>query len=190
MLAAIVIIILLLSWGAYTCFGKATPTPTPTPTPIPTAPPIPVPTALVVTPTPPPTPLPIYQSNLGDWVTAPPLLMLASSVERTKVFSVPAPMEPPTGSTFVIVSVTVTNGGSINFPMTSTVFHLVTASGFSFPAQQLPFTMYNQFPFIQVLLGPGSTVGGRIVFVVPDVVKDLRLQILTTSGFIQWIIPN
>jgi len=192
MLAAIVIIILLLSWGAYTCYsGRAKPTPTPTPTPIPTStvPTPPEPTQSVITPKPPPTPLPIIQYNLGDWVTAPPLLMLASSVETTKLYYVPAPMDAPIGTSFLIVTITVTNGGTKSVTMTSRYFHIVSESGFSFPAKQQPFTFYNEFPFFEIQIGPGSSVGGRIVFNVPDAVTQLRLQVPTSSGIVQWIIP-
>lgn len=188
MLAVIIIIILLLAWGAYTCYsGRATPAPTPTPTS--TVPPTPMPTQSVVTPTPTPTPLPIIQHNLGDWVTAPPLLMLANKAEKATTIYVPGPVNAAAGTSFVIVTVTVTNGGSVSIPLAAPYFRIVSESGLSFPATNLPFLYYNAFPYLQFYLAPGGTVSGRIVFTVPNVITQLRFQVPTTSGIVQWILP-
>lgn len=188
MLAALIIIILLIAFGAYTCYkGRATPGTTPTPTP--TAPPTPGPTAAVITPTPTPTPLPIIQHNLGDWVTAPPLLMLASSAQKETTVYFPGPVIAPPGTSFIIVTVSVTNGGSGTITTAATDFKIVSQSGFSFPAMNTPLLFYNGYPYLPISLAQGETTSGRIVFTVPDAVTQLRLQISTSSGIIQWILP-
>jgi len=189
MLAAIVIIILLLAWGAYTCYSGRGTTPTPTPTPTTTLPPTTGPTPTIVrTPVPTPTPLPIFQYNLGEWVAAPPLLILASSAEKTNIFYAPGPNVPPAGTSFIIVTVSMTNGGAL-ITTAASDFTIVSESGFSFPPIQAPAFYYNAYPFERTALFPGASTGGRIIYIVPDVVSQLRIQTSTSGGIVQWIIP-
>lgn len=192
MLAAIVIIILLIAFGAYTLFkGRATPAPTPTPAPTapPTAPPTAGPTPALITPSPAPTPPPIFQYNLGSWVTAPPVLMLASSAEKVKQYSAPGPHDAPIGTSFIFVTVTVHNAGSGPIVSGATAFKIVSQSGLSFPPTELPFLIYNAYPYTPGTLAPGQIADGRIMFVVPDVVTELRLQVSTPNAIVQWILP-
>jgi hypothetical protein len=190
MLAALIIIILLIAFGAYTCLkGSATPAPTPTPTPAPTVPPTPGPTPVVITPTPGPTPFPIHQYNLGDSVTAAPRIILVSSVEKATTIYVPGPVNAAVGAHFYIVTVTVTNGSISSIPTAATDFRIVSTSGLSFPAVSVSMLFKNVYPYYQFPLAAGQTFGGRIVFQVPDAVTQLRVQTSTSSGIVQWLLP-
>jgi len=192
LLAVIVIIILLLAFGAYTCLHRGTPTPTPTPTPSITPVPTPIPTPTeAATPTPTPTPTPIYQYDLGTWVSAPPLLMLASSAEKVKSYDAPGPHYPPAGTSFIFVTLTVSNAGSQAVTTGATDFIIVALSqaGLSFQPQQIPFLSYNSYPYDHLVLNPGASTGGRLLYTVPDTFTDLRFQTSTGNGTVQWILP-
>jgi hypothetical protein len=186
LIAAIIIIILLIAWGAYTCYSGPGPV---KPTPTPTVAPTPAPTPVVVTPTPGPTPLPIFQYNLGDWVTAAPWLMLVSNAEKATTLYFPGPVNAPAGTSFVIVTLTATNGSSGSVGAAATNFQIVSESGFSFPPMQTPLLFPNAYPYLQINLAPGQIASGRLVYTVPNAVSQLRLQVSTTSGIVQWILP-
>ena len=191
LLAALIIIILLLAWGAYTLFfGRTAPTPTPTPTPTTTPVPTtgPTPTGFP-TPTPTPTPFPIYQYNLGEWVAAPPVLMLASSAEKMKQYDAPGPQPAPEGTSYIIVSVTVTNGSTGTIGVGANQFTIVSNSGFAFPPMQPPLLFYNAFVWYPANLGPGKTTGGRIIYIVPDAISELSFQTMVPTGIVQWKLP-
>jgi hypothetical protein len=126
---------------------------------------------------------------LGQWVTAPPLLILASNAVQATTINAPGPIVAPTGTSFIIVTVTVTNGAGYNIPIAATDFTIVSQSGFSFPATQEPFLFYQGFQYQQFTIAPGQTYSGRLVYTVPDVVAQLRLQLSTANGIVQWILP-
>ena len=185
MLAAIIIIILLIAFGAYTCYkGRGTPTPTPTPTPT-TAP---TPTG-AQTPTPTPTPIPVFTYNLGEWVTAPPLLMIAQSAQKVKQYTAPGPHDAPAGTSFVIVNVTMFNAGTKNITTSANDFRIVSESGLAFVPIQTTVFYYDAYSWEGKLLAPGQTTGGKIYFIVPDVVTQLQLWTYKTGSIVQWNLP-
>jgi len=191
MLAAIIIIILLLAFGAYTCFkGSGTPAPTPTPTPTLTVPPTPVPTPTnVSTPTPTPTPIPVFTYNLGQWITAPPLLILAASAEKLAQYSAPGPQIAPAGTHFIFVTVTLTDAGINTITTAATDFAIVTTSGLYFPPIKPSGFLYNTYTYTPLTIYPGQTVSGRMIFIVPDVVTSLKLRTVTPNGIVEWNLP-
>jgi len=190
LLAAIVILILLLAFGAYTCFFKGTATPAPTTTPAPTVPPTagPTPTQLN-TPAPTPTPIPVFQYNLGEWVQAPPLLLFASSAEKKKQYSAPGPHVAPAGTSFIFITVTLQNAGAGTIGTGAINFRIVTPSGLSFPPMELPFLFYNAYVYKPSSVAPGKITSGIIAYLVPDGVTPLWLQTSTPGGIVQWRLP-
>lgn len=186
MLAAIIIIILLIAFGAYTCYkGSATPPPTPTPT----LPPTPGPTPALITPNPTPTPIPVFQYNLGDTVTAPPLLLQVSSAEKKKQYDAPGPHVAPAGASFIFITVTTQNASAGTIYTGATNFTIISESGLSIPPMEMSFMFYNAYPYNPSSLQPGQITTGRIGFVVLDAVTDLWLQTSTPSGIVQWRLP-
>ncbi len=115
--------------------------------------------------------------------------MGATSAEKKTQYSAPGPISAPAGTSFIFVNITLTNGGSIDITTSAKDFTIISQSGFSFPPKQLSMLSYNPYPYDPFVVGAGKTVGGRILFVVPDVVSQLRFQTSTSSGIAQWILP-
>jgi hypothetical protein len=126
---------------------------------------------------------------LGKWVTAPPLLLAATSAEKTKKYSAPGPVLAPAGTSFIMVTVTLTNAGSKPIFTSAGDFKIVSKSGLTFPPIQVSFMFYNAYIWEPSVLKPGEITSGIIIYVVPDAVSQLRIQTSTASGIVQWILP-
>jgi hypothetical protein len=189
MLAAIIILILLIAFGAYTCFkGSGTSAPTPTPTLAPT----PGPTPGLVTPNPTPTPVPVFQYNMGDLVSAPPLVIILSSAEKNKQYNAPGPHVPPAGASFLFVTLTTQNASAGTIYTGAIDFTIISKSGLTsapIPPMELPFLFYNAYVYNPSGLPPGQITSGRIGFVVLDGFTDLWLQTSTPDAIVQWRLP-
>jgi len=192
LLAAIAIIILLLAFGAYTCFFKGTATPAPTPTPEPTIAPTPGPSPGLITPIPTPTPVPIFQYNIGDLVNAQPLVIIVTSAEKKKQYDAPGPHVAPAGASFLFVTITAQNTSAGTIYTGATDFTIITKSGLTsapiFPFE-LPFLFYNRYAHNPSGLPPGQITSGVMGFVVLDGYKDLWLQTSTPDAIVQWRLP-
>jgi len=189
LIAAIIILILLLAWGGYTCYsGRAKPAPTPTPAETPSPPGL-TPTIIIRTPIPTPTPVPVYQYNLGEWVSMPPLAVLVSSATKVKSYDAAGTIYPPEGTSWLFVQLTVSNGSAGDVTVAGTSFKIVSQSGLLFQAIPQPLLFFNPFPYSPSNLAAGQTIGGRIVFDVPDGISQLRVQLTTGNGIVQWLLP-
>ena len=192
-LAAIILALLLLAWGAYTSFfsgdtPEPTPIPTTTPTPVPTQT-QPPPTSIRPTPTPVPTPVPIMYFQLGDYAVAQPWLMTVISVERTKLYYAPAPINAPVSTSFYIVTVAMTNGGFSNLQASAGMWRITDKFGLAYPPTQPQSLFYNPFPWAAQLVAPGAIASGRIIFVVPDVSTELNAFITVGGQPLAWVLP-
>jgi hypothetical protein len=188
LVAAIIIVILLIAFGAYKCATRSpAPRPTPTPTVAPTS--APSPTSYRPTPTPPPTPIPVNYYSLGTYAKSPPYLIIASDAQEATTIPVPGPYTAPPNTIWVLVTVTVTNGGSSPVSMGATYFSIVDSMGFTYGAHQPPDFMPNHFGWSPGTLGPGETVSGRILFQVPVISSGMDIQILINGQYLAWMLP-
>ena len=192
-LAVIILALLLLAWGAYTWFFSGD-TPEPTPTPPPTTTPIPTqtqppPTSIRPTPTPVPTPVPVMYLQLGEYAVAQPWLMTVISVERTKLYYAPAPINAPVSTSFYIVTVAMTYGGFSNLQASAGMWRITDKFGLAYPPTQPQSLFYNPFPWAAQLVAPGAIASGRIIFVVPDVSTELNAFITVGGQPLAWVLP-
>jgi hypothetical protein len=174
---------------AYTCSHRhsATPTPTPTPAPTQTAPP---PTSIRPTPTPVPTPIPITYYNVGDWAAAPPWLITVTDPVQTTRYYGPGPIDAPPNTFFIIVQVTVTNGGSSTLGVQASQFTIHDKFGLAYPPIQWGQIVGNQFPWEATALAPGQTVSGRLLYTVPSIASQLDVVIVVNGqNTLAWAIP-
>jgi len=188
LVAALIIIILGLAFGAYTCFssgGSSTPTPTPTPTP--TSPP--PPTGIELTPSPTPTPIPIAYYEVGTWVQSSRLMVDLISPEKVKHYENPGPWSAPPGTSFIFITVTASNIGSINLTVGANDFYLVDSKGIVYHRQLLHNAFSGAYPQQSYTLAPGRTVSGKIIFVVPDSSSGLEARTVLDGYIIGWKLP-
>lgn len=166
------------------------PTPTPTPTPIPTATATiaPTPTSIQLTPKPSLTPVHIIYLPLGEWAASPPWRIIISSVETSKSYNSSSLIEAPPGAYFVIATVSVTNGGISPLSINAGAFIVIDKSGFYYAAVQPLGQFYNAFPWFMKTVAPGQTVGGRIIFVVPDDATELSIITEINGKLVGWVI--
>lgn len=190
LIAAIVIIILIVAWGAYSCFsGGGTPATTPTPTPTPTAPP--TPTGIHPTPIPTPTPIPLNYYDFGDLVTSTPWQISISQPQWAPSYNAPGPQSPPPGSIFLLVPVTVWNVGNTYFQVSATNFELISAAGATYGPKPPPISINFQspFPYYTLTVHPSGYTAGIIVYTPPKAATDLSIRILVNGQYLVWNVP-
>ena len=190
LIAAIVIIILIIAWGAYSCFsGGGTPTTTPTPTPTPT--PAPTPTGLHPSPTPAPTAIPLNYYDFGDLVTSPPWQISISQPQRVTTFNAPGPQTPPFGSVWLLVPLSVWNIGNTSIQVQAANFQLVSTAGAIYGARPPPqsINFRSPFPYYAVTVFPQGSVSGIIIFAPPAAATDLSIRILINGQYLVWNVP-
>lgn len=188
--AIIIVIILVIAALAYTCSNRGSPTPTPTPTVGPPITPRPSPTSIRPTPTPEPTPIPVIYYNLGDWAVAPPWLITVSDAEKTTRYYGPGPIDAPPNTFFIIVQVTVNNGGNSTLGIKASNFTLQDQNGLAYPAIQWGQIVPNQFPWELRQLFPGQTVSGRILYTVPSFASKLDIvHFVFGQYYLKWTLP-
>ena len=192
LIAAIIIIILLIGWGAYSCFagGGGTPATTPTPTGAPT------PTGIHTTPTPTPTPIPLNYYDFGDLVTSTPWQISIGQPAWTSTYNAPGPQSPPAGSIFLLVPVTVWNVGGTSFKISAQDFQVVSAAGATYGPKPPPsviiypsFTTRSPFPYYANTVQPSGIVTGIIQYTPPLAATDLSIRILVNGQYLVWNLP-
>jgi len=189
LVAAIIIIVLLLAWAVYACVkGTGAASPTPTPTPVPTVIPGPTPT-VIPTPSPAPTPAPIFFYKMGEWVRSSDILVNLTSVERTKQYSTPGPVSAPPGTSFIFIALTIVNPSSSTISVQATDYSLVDSSGFEYTPRALSNSFYDAFPYHTRIIQPGSTLSGKIQYVVPDVSLGLEIHTVLDGHTVAWPLP-
>ena len=188
LIAALIIIIALLAWGAYTCATRSgEPEPTLTPTPTGTA--NPTPTSIPVTPSPMPTPESVSYFQIGEWLSSTDTLINITSVERTKLYSTPGPVSASPEASFIFITLTMFNSSSLPITVQATDFSLIDRYGISYAAQELGVFFYGAFPFMAATLEPGHNVDGKILFVVPDVSAGLEIRSVVDGYKVGWKLP-
>lgn len=184
LVAALVLIVFLIAWGAYSCFSGPAPTPPSTPTP--TATPGPPPTMMPVTTLTPPTPVSIQYVQVGQWANLGNVMVSITSVERTKFYNTPGPVAAPPGTSFIFVSVTMLNASSSSISAQATDFSIVDSSGIVYGPQALANSFYGAFPFTVMTIQPGNTVTGKIMCVVPDMSSGLEIHTPFDGQTVAW----
>ena len=190
LIGAIVIIILILAWGAYSCFsGGGTPATTPAPTPTPTA--APTPTVIHPTPIPTPTPIPLNYYDFGDLVTSPPWQISINQPQRVTKYTAPGPIYPPPGSVFLLVEVTLWNVGDKYFQVQAQSFQLVSEAGAIYGVKSPPISInfHAPFPYYSYTVQPTGSVSGVIIYNPPAAATDLSIRILVNGQYLVWKVP-
>jgi hypothetical protein len=194
LIAAIVIIILLIGWGAYSCFSGGTPATSPTPTPTPTA--APTVTGVHPTPTPTPTPIPLNYYDFGDLVTSTPWQISIGQPAWTYTYNAPGPQNPPAGSIFLLVPVTLWNVGITPIQVSAPDFKLVSTAGAIYGAKPPPntivypgWTLRSAFPYYPYSVQPSGLVTGIIIYTPPIVATDLSIRIFVNGQYLVWNVP-
>jgi len=182
--AAVVLIVFLIAWGAYTCLSGPAPTPASTPTPTATL--GPPPTMIPVTTLTPPTPVSIQYVQVDQWANVANVMVSITSVEKTKFYNTPGPVAAPPGTSFIFVSVTMINASSSSISAQATNFSIVDSSGIVYTPQALANSFYGAFPFTVITVQPGNTVTGKIMYVVPDVSSGLEMRTLLDGQTLGW----
>jgi len=115
--------------------------------------------------------------------------MTVISVERTKLYYAPAPINAPVSTSFFIATVAMTNGGLSNLNAAAGLFRITDKFGLLYPPYQPQSLFYNPFPWAPQLVPPGATAGGRIIFIVPDVSTELNVMITIGGQPLAWVLP-
>jgi hypothetical protein len=182
LIAAIIILILLIAWGSYTCFSGSS-SPTPTPTPVPT--PGPTPTGILPTPTPVITPPPITYYSLGTWVNSPPWLIIASKVQKATSILDQVAAAPNTN--WVVVTVTVQYTGNGTASVSAPYFTLWDKYGTHYPPVKPMTSVGNWFPYeVPAILRQGQVASGIIVFQVPTIASGLSIRTQIGEYTVAW----
>jgi hypothetical protein len=194
LIAAIIIVILLIAFGAYSCFSGGTPATSPTPTATPT--PAPTPTGVHPTPVPTPTPIPLNYYDFGDLVTSTPWQISIGQPAWTKTFNAPGPQSPPLGSIFLLVPVTVWNVGSTSLQVSAPSFELISAAGATYGAKPPPstisypsFNTRSPFPYYAYTVQPSGLITGIIIYTPPETATELSIRILVNGQYLVWNVP-
>ena len=168
LIAALLLIILLLSWVAYTCAQNrgAGPESTPTPTPIPTA----------TGPT--PTPIPPYISQdyeVGKWAVGLTQSVLVHSEIKSSVFtSGGGQYGAPAGTEWVWFSVTVININNPKISLGPGSFWLTDSAGRVYNAAGNPY--YYPWRYTTAIIYPGQEEHGYVPCLVPTYATGLQVN--------------
>lgn len=183
MLAAIILIILLLSWGIYTCAKNlvgapaSTPTPRPTPTPI-------------IGPTPTPMPQFIYQDlEMNQWARSRSQAVYVHSPQKTTYFG---GATAPVGTYFISFSVTITNLSLDTIRVSPYSFWLTDKFGTVYQAAGNP--VYYPWRYESPTIYPGATASGFIPYYVPSYASELSVNYIIDAASVppivgRWKLP-
>ena len=182
LLSAIILIILLLSWGIYTCAkdigGGPAPTPTPTPTPTSTE------------PTPTPIPQYIYQDlEMNQWAKSSTMGAYVHSPLLSYDFGGVA---APVGIYFISFSVTMTNIGLNPVSVSPYSFWLTDSFGTIFNAADNP--VYYTWRYNPPTIYAGGTADGNIPYMVPTYASGLTVNYIIDRATVpptvgRWKLP-
>jgi hypothetical protein len=191
-IALLLLLLLLVVFGIYTCASGARSTPSPTPRPsTPAA--TPTPTQAGGLPAPLITPIPVatvpatIQLQVGQPAMGGGEYILVDSVSRTKC--VPAVMgqwcQPPPGTSYVAVAVTILNNGGSPFGVGKASFVLRDSSGGLYKGSSALVTLGLSSTFT---LNPGAAVADTLYFTVPDIATGLAVYAqLITGQLVIWV---
>ena len=186
LLSAILLIILLLSWGIYTCAKNigGGPAPTPTPTPTPTA----MPTSTEPTPT--PIPQYIYQDlEMDQWARS----STQAAYVHSPLISVSfGGVTAPIGTHFISFSVTITNISSQIVHVSPYSFWLTDSFGTIYTAAGNP--VYYPWRYNEPTIYAGGTADGYIPYMVPTYASGLAVNYMIDRATIpptvgRWKLP-
>lgn len=158
LIVAIILILALLSWAAYTCASKSTklshtPTPTPTSTGSPTPTPTPASAFLI-----------IGNYTVGQWAQIPGEFFSILSASRT--YEVPGSIgnkPAPPGLVFIMISVSVSSNGDFSLPFAVGHFLLGDTTGVRWqPSDWSGISLNASIP-------AGSSQHAYLFFLVPDI---------------------
>ncbi len=173
LVATILIIIVLIAFGAYSCFSGASPEGTPTPTP----------GSGTLTPT----PVPSYQ--VGSWTQFSDRLIYLSSptIGQQYKYTDTVKIAAPAGTSFLLVTVTEYNISSQAIPVQASDFYLEFSMGndtLQFQHNSIPLLV--PFAQVQSYLQPGQQVSGYIMFTVPDTAKNFKICTVLDGDIVSW----
>lgn len=189
LLAAILLIILLLSWGIYTCAkqsieGGPTPTPTSTSTPEPTS----------TQPTPTPIPPYIYQDcDIGSWAEgANQSVFVWDPVKSSTFTGAGGVYGAPVGTEFVWFQFTVSNINISKLTIGPGSFWVTDSVGRSYFAAGQP--VYYPLRYDAKTIYPGGTMRGIIPYIVPTYASGLRINYMLNPSTVpptvaRWKLP-
>ena len=174
LITALLIALILVAFGIYTCAGglrsKSSPTPTTAPSPTSTSPGgLPLPST---TPVPIPT-LGLVERLVGQSATAAGEVAIVNSVYKSG--SRPASIgsvSAPAGTVYVVVSVTVLNVGTSGFMIGPQYFLVVDSDGNRYYGSSVALTLGLSNTFE---LNPGTTVHDNLYFVVPTSATGIKV---------------
>jgi hypothetical protein len=167
LIAAIILILALLSWGVFTCASKGakiSPTPTTTPTLTPT-----LTGSHAPLPTPKPTPVPAFliigNYTVGQWVTIPSEMGSIQTAVKTSCVPVEFGCKiAPSGLTYVGISATVSNTGVKSVPLSVDDFILEDALGNIWRVSDYTRASID----VNSSISPGRTISFNLFFLIPD----------------------
>jgi hypothetical protein len=113
-------------------------------------------------------------------------LIVASKVETVTQINVPGPYPAPANTFFVLVTVTVSNGGTSSFSTSATDFSLMDKFGLRYLANNPPGMWREQFPYQRVTVGPGQTVSGKILFTVANIASGINIWTNISGQYVVW----
>jgi hypothetical protein len=187
MIVVVLILLLLVAFGIYSCARARVSQPSPTSTPVATATPtggLPAPS---ITPVPVPTIPATLELQVGQSATGGGEYIRVNSVTRTAC--IPAIIgqwcQPPPGSTYVAVSITIMNGGTSEFTVGEISFVLRDSNGFIYSGKSglISGGLSSTFG-----LKMGQSVTDTIYFTVPTDVTGLSVYArLMTGQLVIWV---
>jgi len=182
LLAAILLIILLLAWGIYTCTKNIGEGPAPTTTPTPT----PTPTSTGPTPTP---VSPYIELEMNQWARSSTQAVFVHSPQMSASFggSGAAP-----GTAFISFSVTVTNISGQRMSVSPYAFWITDSFGTSYGAAGNP--IYFAWRYNPPIIPAGGTADGTIPYQIPSYATGLKVNYVIDQAAVpakigRWQLP-